>query len=139
MASRQEKYPNTDTFNYVNVNPHNRKSGDCVVRAVAYFCGVSWEQAVRDLTEVGLKHGYLANDMKTVEKYLLSKGYIKQPQPRKSDGTKYTVAEFVKKFNTGVYLINMANHESIVDHGVNIDIWDCVKYGGCVGNFWRHN
>lgn len=29
--TRQEKYPNTDTFTYYNANPKNRITGDCML------------------------------------------------------------------------------------------------------------
>lgn len=134
--TRAEKYPDNKYYKYVNVNSHNRKGGDCVIRAIAYALGQSWEQTVMEMTEVGLKKGYVVNDDKTIEMYLTQKGWVKNSQPRHRDNTKYTVAQFVKKFNTGVMIIRMAGHVSVVDNGVNIDIWDCVKHGGTVGNYW---
>ena len=133
---RSEKYPDTDTFTYVNTNSHNRKSQDCVIRAIAYALSQSWETTVREMTEMGIKKGYVANDDWTVDHYLESKGWIKHKQPRKFDNTKLTMKEFVSFYPNGLYIVRMAGHLTVVDYGKNVDIWDCVKYGGCAGCYY---
>lgn len=144
---RQEKYPETSTFHYFNANPHNRKSGDCVIRAICTALEQSWEQTVMELTEIGLKYGYVANDLKTVEKYLAQKGWTKHKQPRKADNTKYTGKEFCelisKRFEFfnkavianigGLHMVCIKAENAISNHKV-YDIWDST--GGCIGNYW---
>ena len=133
---RQEKYPNTDTFTYFNANPHNRKGGDCVVRAIATTLEQSWETTVQELTLIGIKYGYVLNDKSCYEKYLASKGWIKHPQPRKYDNTKYTGKEFCKKRLVADRCIaHIGGHHlvAIVDSKV-LDIWDSTE--GCIGNYW---
>ena len=134
MASRREKYPETSTFHYHNQNPKGRITGDCFFRAISYATGIQYEQVVRDYAEVVIESGY--RDTKSQEILLAKYGWKKCAQPKHSNGKKYTVKEFVKAFKDDVYIINMANHLSVVEYGVNIDIWDCVKFGGCVGNYF---
>lgn len=124
--TRQEKYPETKTFHYYNANPHNRKSGDCVIRAICTALNQSWEQTARDLTEVGIKYGYTANDKHTYEKYLASKGWVKHSQPKKADNTKYTGKEFCNIAKTShPYIAHIGSHHivAIINGKVN-DIWD---------------
>lgn len=134
MASRKEKYPDTETFHYHNQNPKGRITGDCTFRAVSYATGKEYEQVVKDYYNLVIETGY--DDEKTVEVLLKKYGWMKCKQPRKSNNTKYTVKDFVKAFNEGTYIIQMVHHLSVVQDGKNIDIWDCVKYGGCVGNYF---
>lgn len=133
MAIR--RIPNdTETFMYHNENPKNNRAGDCVVRALAAATGDSWETVLTDLTEIALKIKMMPNDKKTYAKYLEVKGWEKQKQPKKLDGTKYTGDEFVKLVNDTV-IAHIGGHHivCIKDHKV-LDTWDSTD--GCVGNYW---
>ena len=44
--TRQEKYPETPTFHYHQANPHKRINGDCVVRAISVFLGITWTVSI---------------------------------------------------------------------------------------------
>lgn len=146
--TRQEKYPETSTFHFYNANPHNRKGGDCVVRAICTALDQSWEQTVRELTELGIKYGYVLNDQSLFPKYLESKGWRKHKQPRKADGTKYTGKEFCKEVNCDIAFLgksiiaNIGGHHTVCIkempdlYGAHKvwDIWDST--GGCIGNYW---
>lgn len=134
---RQEKYPDTDTFRYYNANPHNRKGGDCTIRAICTALEQTWEQTVREMTEVGIEKGFVVNDPTTIKAYLKQKGWVICNQPRKGDGTKFTGKEFCRRI-TGegsTYIANIGGHHivAIVDSKVN-DIWDSTE--GCIGNYW---
>lgn len=133
---RTEKYPETETFHYHNQNPHNRITGDCVYRAISYATGIPYNDIVLEIAYRQIETGYCKDDKRTFEAILKKYGWEKMPQPRHDDGTKYTVKEFVDKYKKGTYIINMAQHLSVVENGKNVDIWDCVKHGGCVGNYY---
>ena len=94
---RQEKYPETPTFHYHNANPHNRVTTDCVIRAESVALGIPYEQVVTENAQLQCKTGFSGDDTKGVTKYMELKGWNKQPQPRKDDGTKYTVREFCQR------------------------------------------
>lgn len=136
MAGRKQKYPDTETFHFHNQNPKNRITGDCVYRAISYATGVDYNDIVLEIAYRQIETGYCKDDKRTFEAILEKHGFVKMPQPRHEDGTKYTVKQFVDKYNKGLYVINMAQHLSVVEDGKNIDIWDCVRYGGCVGNYY---
>ena len=129
--------PDTETYHFVNVNPKGRRTGDCVVRAISQFLGWTWERTYRELAEWGIEHATMLDCPEAYEKFLLSKGWEKERQPRNADGTKITVAEFCKKIAEPgtVYIVAMANHLTYIGPDCRInDIWDCG--GKCVGNYW---
>lgn len=129
------KIPNdTTTFKYYNANPKNKRTTDCVIRAICVALDQSYEQTVKELTDVWLSTGYDMSDTKCFGKYLELKGWSKQKQPRKSDNKKYTGKEFVKNFK-GVCVANIGgNHVVCIKNGRVFDIWDSTD--GCIGNYW---
>lgn len=145
---RQEKYQDTSTFHYFNANPKNKVGDDCVVRAISTALHQSWEQTVRELTEVGIKYGYVLNDPHTYKRYLKDKGWIMQKQPRKEDNTKYTGDEFCKILqkdilsvgNTvianigGQHIVCIKETDDMLGLHKIHDIWNCTDY--CIGNYW---
>ena len=136
MSERERMYPETSTFHFFNVNPHKRLGGDCVVRAICVFLDISWEQCVREMTELGIKKGVLLNDKSCINYYLESKGYKKMPMPRKDDNTRYTAKEFCQELadSSKKYILSLAGHETVVVNGKVNDIWDCTD--SSVGNYW---
>ena len=127
----------TSTFQYYNANPKNKHTTDCVVRAICTALEQSYEQTVKGLTELWLETGYDMSETKCFGKYIESKGWIKNKQPRKTDNTKYTGKEFVKTFK-GVCVANIGgNHTVCIKDGKVLDIWDSTD--GCIGNYWTMN
>lgn len=141
MATRQQKYPDTSTFHFHNANPKNRITGDCTFRAISTALGQSWEQTVMEMAEFSCRNGYAINDTKGIERYLASKGWKKNPQPRKDDGTKYTGKEFCREvrdypFNYPEIIANIGGHHIVaIMYGQVWDTWDSTD--GCIGNFWE--
>ena len=129
----------TDTsyFKFYNANPKNHFGDDCVIRAIATALEQSWETTLRDLTEVGLKYGYVPSDKACYEKYLAKKGWVKRRQPRKYDNTKYTGREFCEQLamKDVRYIAHLGGHHivAIVNNQIN-DIW--YSFNGCIGNYW---
>lgn len=136
MSSRKTKYPDTDTFMYHNSNPKNRITSDCVVRALCTALNVSYHQVLTELVALQEETGYAFNDKKAYSKYLERKGWVKHPQPRKANNTKYTGKEFCHQVDKDVrYIVHMGSqHLTTIIGGKVIDIWDCTE--GCVGNYW---
>lgn len=122
----------TDYYKYVNVNPKNKFGGDCVIRAIALATGQSWEQTVREMTELGIKMGYVLNDPHVYSKYLLQKGFILCKEPRDVCNRKMTVKEWIDEEQLyegnqrGVFVANVGSHHvtTIIDGKVH-DIWNC--------------
>lgn len=130
---RQDKYPDTSIFHYYNANPHNRITGDCWARALCTGLKIPYTQVVMEMAELQCKTGYDSSEL--IGRYLASKGWIKYPQPRKANNTKYTGKEFCQYFKPENIIANIGGHHivAILDGKVN-DIWDST--GGCIGNYW---
>ena len=86
-------------FCYYNNNPHNKRTEDCVIRAIAVGTGDSWENTARKLTEYMIQHGDMLNTPELYGKYLESIGWVRQKQPVYSNNRKIKVRDFVKKNN----------------------------------------
>jgi hypothetical protein len=127
-----------DKGNYVFYNANPKKllsSSDCVIRAISKALNKSWEDVYMDLVKIGLETKAMPSQKKTFEKYLNELGYATEKQPRKEDNTKYTADEFAKKNKKGIYIINLANHLSVLVDGKIYDTWNCSRK--CVGNYWK--
>lgn len=140
---RVDKYPDTDCFHFYNANPHNKYTGDCVIRALSTALDKSWEIVVRELTELGLKYGYVLTDTALYDRYLKLNGWIKHAQPRDSDNKKYICREFChllsgyadknSELKKVIAHLGTGHIAAIIDFKV-YDIWDSsIEY---VGNYW---
>ena len=118
-------------YKFINVNPKGKFVGDCVIRAIALACGISWETCVREMTELGIKLGYELNDVKCYPKYLEKKGFHLMKEPRDAFNKKITVREFIndrKGYQMRTIVANVGSHHvtCIKDNKVH-DTWDCSK------------
>jgi hypothetical protein len=132
--TREQKYPDTDTFKFYNANPKGRITGDCVFRAFSLAMDQDYNQTVMEMAELMCETGWALNDKYGEAEYLKRKGWIKQKQPRKADNTKYTGEEFCKIFD-GTCVAHIGGHHMVCikDHKV-WDIWNSTD--GCIGNYW---
>lgn len=131
---RTEKYPETSTFHYHNQNPKNRITGDCFYRALSYATKIPYNDVVLETAYIHCETGYCGEKVK--EAFLEKHGFVKMPQPKHKDGTKFTMREFVETYKTGLFVVKLPQHLTVVENGKNIDIWDCVRFGGCVGCYY---
>lgn len=123
-------------FKNKNVNPKNRKTGDCVVRALSIATGNDYVSVYQELFDISLKTGYILNEKRVEDKLLERYGFIKHKQPRKYDGTKYTIGEIDKLVDcdNNVVVIRCAHHLTVVQSGKIIDTWDCRNK--CISNYY---
>ena len=123
-------------FIFHNENPKGSlRSGDCVIRAIAKATDKHWDEVFTELARIGLEIKDTISSKPVYDQYLQELGYPMQKQPRKSDNTKYTAAEFAKKFKRGSYVISLANHLSAIVDGRIYDTWNCSEKS--VGNYWE--
>lgn len=126
--------PETSTFHFHNENPRGRRTGDCVIRAIGRASGDGWDKTFDGLVEVGRRIKSELAWKDCYEKYLAEQGWIKGKQPRKEDGTKYTVAEWCRKHRRGCMVVSVSNHLTCIIDGKCNDIWNCT--GKTVLNYW---
>lgn len=150
--TKAEKYPETSSFIYHNQNPKHRITEDCEFRAISLALNQDYNTTVLEMASIMCETGYALNGAKGEAAYLTKKGWIKQKQLKKSDGTKYTGKQFANWLS-----INFPNGEigNIIAHigghhvvcfkptyhgdGFNCrykchDIWDSTD--GCIGNWY---
>lgn len=127
-----------NNFKYVNfnANPKNKKTEDCVIRAISKGLNQKWEDTYLEMAKFCIKKGYMLNGKNGYKTYLKSKGYEMCKMPRREDRTRYTIKEFVEEIAepNKTYIIKVANHLTLVQNGVLYDTWDCSKKS--VGNYW---
>lgn len=100
--------------------------------------GISYDEALKRQCYWAIKTCYGITDKQIMERILKEEGWIKMKQPRRSDGSKYTVGELDEIITPRVrgrgVLVTVANHHTcIIDDHVQ-DTWDCRNK--CVGNYY---
>ena len=138
------KDPNTDTYVWYNHNPKNRKTGDCVIRAISKALDQTWDDTLDGLVEISHATKYNVTSSECYTRYLQKHGYIKHKQLRKSDNTKYTGEEFCHYLAysgvTNPVIAHIGSHHislfgNFDGEGIKChDIWNPNEY--CVGVFW---
>lgn len=137
-------------FHYVNANPEGKRTGDCIMRAVAVAAGVSWDDAVDGLCAIAHDKKIAPQDPAAERELLKRLGFAKLKQPKKINGKKLTGREFCTWLDSQVLLGNMPANARIVanigaHHVVAVmrdgtghfrvnDTWDCTTR--CVGTWW---
>lgn len=144
-----------DKFVQFNANPKEKKTTDCVIRALTVALNKPIKDVISGLTDIYLKKGYFITDKKCIEQYLKNEGYIKQKQVRypedagKLANKKFTGKEFCVYLNnittdiseTIIATIGTGHITIFVNKGTKdnkdykiVDSWDCSNK--CVGNWW---
>lgn len=115
-------------FELKNVNPKNKKTTDCVIRALTTATGKTYYQIFEELYQLSVKTGYFMNEKRLEDKFLEQNGFIKMKQPKKADGTKYTIGEIDKLISSAeIVVVRCAKHLTAVKNHTLIDIWDCRR------------
>ena len=110
-------------FKLYNPNPHGRRVGDCVVRAVSKALNQSWEDTYIDLTIQGYLMGDLLSSNAVWGAYLKSKGFERDIISNDCPEC-YTVQDFCRDHPQGTYVIGTGTHAIAVIDGCYYDAWD---------------
>ena len=120
---------NTKNFHYYNVNPMKKKTGDCVIRAIACALDVDWEVA-SDMLYKNAKQNYCEmSELQCYSKMLNQLPFLKQVETDCQ-----FVDEFARQNPKGTYLIRIEGHLTCLKDGICYDIWDCTNEG--VDKIW---
>ena len=113
----------------INLNPLQKQTGDCVIRAIAYATGQSWDSVFRELTEEAYNRAEMPSWNPTWWAYLERKGFTRHVIPEKCPEC-YTVKDFCREYPHGTYVLFIPQTEGGVGHvvavqdGSYIDTWD---------------
>ena len=108
---------------YYQPNPCGRSVRDCSIRALTMALGVSWETAF-DLAAKFAKNMCDMPDSDWVWGAVLrSHGYKRVTIPNNCPEC-YTVAQFAKDHQSGIYVLGLGGHVTVIKDGDIYDIWD---------------
>lgn len=126
------------SFKKLNVNPKNRKTGDCSTRAIAYALNISWEEALDLQVAEAKKCFYDVTSRQVMERVLGKFGYVKRHQPRTEKNLKYPIYSLdkgiCKEERERKIVCNVANHYVVIDGDSYVDTWDSGCK--CCGNYF---
>jgi len=108
---------------YTNPNPSNRKTGDCVIRAIAILTNSSWEQAYMDLCKEGLLQADLPNANSVWASFLRKFGYERDVISNSCPDC-YTIEDFAYDHPQGRYAVCTGSHVVAVMDGDIYDAWN---------------
>ena len=128
---------NTFKFEDYNANPFKKKTGDCVIRAVCVALKEDWKDTYKGMFDVAMETGYAISCKDNYKEYLHRKGYEMKKMPKKENGRRYTVREFIEELANPKknYIINLANHLTCIEKCTLVDLWNCGNKS--VGNYWE--
>ena len=116
-------------FKKENINPLNKKTGDCVIRAISKATDREWLKVFDDLCKIGRGLFAVPNNSDTYTEYL------KEFETNSCRAEKGKKRKKVEDFKEGTYVLKTANHLTCVIDGINHDLWDNRKR--CVYRYWR--
>lgn len=127
----------TDTFQYINLNPLNRRTTDCVVRAIADAMNQDYNQTLDGLVDVTKKTGYHIADVKCYGRYLEQNGFVKMRQPKDKLGKRISASEFVKTLTEDQAIVAHIgpHHVACIRNKKVRDAWNSTNK--CIGVFWQ--
>lgn len=105
-----------------NPNPINRKTEDCVVRAIAKVLDIPWEKAYMELSVKGLELCDWGNSNSVWGEFLKDKGFVREIIPDTCPDC-YTVEDFCKDNPVGTYVLGTGTHAVAVVDGSYFDTW----------------
>ena len=108
-----------------NVNPKNKKTGDCVIRAVAVATGLGWDKTYKGLAEAGFICKTAMNDIDAVNYFLKSIGFIEGKLKIVKGIKRPTVKIFAEQHPNWYAVLSLAGHMTCCGRGNYVDIWDC--------------
>ena len=106
-----------------NPNPINKRTDDCVVRALSKALNKPWEEVYIDLCLKGLEMCDWGNNNAVWDEYLRDKGFKRETIPDTCPNC-YTLNDFCKDNPTGDYVVCTGNHTIFVSDGNIYDSWD---------------
>lgn len=105
-----------------NNNPKNRRVGDCTVRAISTALNETWEKVYIDLAIYGFMNCDIMNSNACWGKYLKDKGFT-QNIISNDVSDFYTVENFCRDHQKGIYVIGTGTHAVVVIDGCYYDAW----------------
>lgn len=107
---------------YTNLNPLNKRVGDCVIRAIAKVLDMSWDDVAIDLSMMMVTKKDIISSNALWGEYLILNGFHRGVLPECPDCL--TLDEFCKTFPAGTYVACTGTHVIAVIDGNFFDTFD---------------
>jgi hypothetical protein len=109
-------------FKFLNPNPKNNLTGDCVIRAISIVTNKSWDYTYLALALYGYEHKDMASSNNLWDDYLYDNGFNRYIIP--NECRCYTVRDFCYDHPRGIYMLATGTHVIAVVDGDYYDTWD---------------
>ena len=123
-----------------NLNPLQKQTGDCVVRAISFATGKTWDETYWDLAEKGFERAEMPSWNSTWWDLLKEYGFRRYVIPDSCPSC-YTVEDFCREYPVGKYVLfipyssEQGGHVVAIEDGNDFDTWDSTREIPLV--FWR--
>lgn len=105
-----------------NPNPANRRTDDCVIRAISKVLEIPWERAYIMLCVKGLETYDLPNSNNVWGSVLRDNGYVREIIPNTCPDC-YTIDDFCRDNPIGTYVLGTGTHAVACIDGNYYDTW----------------
>lgn len=105
-----------------NPNPANRRTDDCVIRAISKVLDIPWERAYIMLAVKGLETYDLPNANNVWGAVLKDNGFVREVIPNTCPEC-YTVEDFCADNPVGTYVLGTGTHAIACIDGNYYDTW----------------
>lgn len=112
-----------NNYRYLNLNPDNIDTQDCVVRAISLLLGKDWEEVYLGICAEGLLQKKMPMTDTVWGDYLRKKGYYLTRLPTHCPVC-YSVNDFAIDHPYGRFLLKVDEHVVTVVNGYYYDTWD---------------
>jgi hypothetical protein len=109
-------------YSEYNPNPHNRRVGDCVIRAISKVLEMSWEDVFLALCLLGYVMGDLPSSNQVWGRFLRENGFTREAIPNDCPDC-YTIEDFCAEHPQGIYVIGTGTHAVAIVDGCYYDTW----------------
>lgn len=119
-------------WKYLNANPLKKRTGDCVVRAIAFATEQPWDRVYWDLCDKGFLRAEMPSWNSTWWDLLKDYGFKRHVIPDTCPSC-YTVDDFCRDHPRGKYVLfipyssEQSGHVVSVEDGNVFDTWDSSK------------
>jgi len=108
---------------FYNPSPSGSRVGDCAIRAVSKALGVTWEEAYLLIVAKGFALHDVPSSNAVWGDVLREHGFKRLVIPNTCP-TCYTVKDFCKDHDNGVFVVGTSGHVVTVINGDYYDTWD---------------
>lgn len=108
---------------YYNPNPLDRRTGDCVIRALTKLLDTDWDTVFVELFTTAFAMKDMMDHNIVWNEYLESCGYVRRVIPDRCPLC-YSIADFCDDHPSGKYVVATDSHVVAVVDGNYYDTWD---------------